>query len=171
MEGTALFPWLPRLNLRQDPGETLHIRQLENGLERPCGRSRAAPRRLASLVVADAFAGELTRGSIGTIPETIEIENTQRYREDLWLSKQDSNQRMHFICIICIAFSRRKTRAKLRDARCGEFAARNSMSGEGAGCYSDQVSEDVRADFTAQNRLDFRRIVRIGVVMGWPMGT
>ena len=28
--------------------------------------------------------------------------------------------------------------------------------------------EDVRADFRAQNRLDFRRIVRIGVVMGWP---
>jgi hypothetical protein len=42
---------------RQDPGETLHIRQLENGLERPCGRSRPAPRHLASLVVADAFAG------------------------------------------------------------------------------------------------------------------
>jgi hypothetical protein len=26
----------------------------------------------------------------------------------------------------------------------------------------------VRADFRAQNRLDFRRIVRIGVGMGWP---
>ena len=36
---------------------------------------------------------------------------------------------VHFICI---AFSRRKTRAKLRRARSGEFAARNSMSGEGA---------------------------------------
>ena len=34
------------------------------------------------------------------------------------------------------AFSRRKTRAKLRRARSGEFAARNSMSG---GCYSEQV--------------------------------
>jgi hypothetical protein len=43
---------------------------------------------------------------------------------------------MHFICI---AFCRRKTGAKLRRARSGEFAARNSMSGEGAGCYSDQV--------------------------------
>jgi hypothetical protein len=30
-----------------------------------------------------------------------------------WLSKQDSNQSMHFICI---AFSRRKTRAKSRRA-------------------------------------------------------
>ena len=29
----------------------------ENGLERPCGRSRPAPRHLASLVAADAFAG------------------------------------------------------------------------------------------------------------------
>ena len=37
--------------------ETLHIRRLENGLERPCSRSRPAPRHLASLVVADAFAG------------------------------------------------------------------------------------------------------------------
>jgi hypothetical protein len=61
---------------------------------------------------------------------------------------------------------RRKTRAKLRRARSGEFAARNSMSGgRRAGCY---FTEDVRADFRAQNRLDFRRIVRIGVVMGWP---
>src|SRR5580692_3460884 len=35
---------------------------------------------------------------------------------------------------------RRKTRAKLRRARSGEFAARNSMSGgRRAGCYSDQV--------------------------------
>src|ERR1700675_3942335 len=31
-----------------------------------------------------------------------------------------------------------------------------------------RFTEDVRADFRAQNRLDFRRIVRIGVVMGWP---
>jgi|GEM_PF-6567920 len=35
----------------------LHIRRLENGLERPGGRSRPAPRHLASLVAADAFAG------------------------------------------------------------------------------------------------------------------
>jgi hypothetical protein len=31
-----------------------------------------------------------------------------------------------------------------------------------------RFTEDVRADFGAQNRLDFRRIVRIGVGMGWP---
>jgi NAD(P)-dependent dehydrogenase (short-subunit alcohol dehydrogenase family) len=35
----------------------LHIRRIENGLERPGGRSRPAPRHLASLVAADAFAG------------------------------------------------------------------------------------------------------------------
>src|SRR6202040_3031748 len=73
---------------------------------------------------------------------------------------------MHFICI---AYSRRKPRAKLRRARSGEFAARNSMSGEGAPVViPTRFPEDVRADFRAQNRLDFRRIVRIGVVMGWP---
>jgi hypothetical protein len=32
------------------------------------------------------------RGNIGTIPETIKIENTQRYREVLWLGDLDSNQ-------------------------------------------------------------------------------
>ena len=71
----------------------------------------------------------------------------------------DSNQSMHFICI---AFSRRKTRAKLRRARSGEFAARNSMPGEGAPVViPTRFTKDVRADFKAQNRLDFRRIVRI----------
>src|ERR1700736_1409405 len=56
--GTRLVrPRLRRLNLHQNPAETLHIRRLENGLERPRGRSRPAPRHLASLVAADAFAG------------------------------------------------------------------------------------------------------------------
>src|ERR1700687_1917164 len=90
----------------------------------------------------------------------------RRYRKESWLSKQDSNQSMHFICI---AFGRRKTRAKLRRARSGVFGARNSPSGEGAPVViPTRFTEDVRADFRAQNRLDFRRIVRIGVVMGWP---
>jgi hypothetical protein len=40
----------------------------------------------------DAFAGALTRGSIGTIPETAETKNTKRQREDSWLSNQNSNQ-------------------------------------------------------------------------------
>jgi hypothetical protein len=43
------------------------------------------------------------------------------------------------------------------------------MSGEGAPVVIPaRFAVDVRADFRAQNRLDFRRIVRIGVVMGWP---
>src|SRR6202040_1757185 len=78
----ALFPRLRRLNLHQNPAETLRIRRLENGLERPCGRSRPAPRHLASLVAADAFAGELTRGSFGTIPASEETTNTQRFEAD-----------------------------------------------------------------------------------------
>ena len=45
-----------------------------------------------SLVGTDAFTGALTRGSIGTIRETIKIENTPRYREVLWLGDLDSNQ-------------------------------------------------------------------------------
>ena len=41
--------------------------------------------------------------------------------------------------------------------------------GEGAPVViPTRFTEDVRADFRAQNRLDFRRIVRIGVVVGWP---
>src|SRR3984893_11863999 len=69
---------------------------------------------------------------------------------------------------ICIAFSRRKTRAKLRRARSGEWP---EIQGRGEGApvvIPTKFTEDVRADFRAQNRLDFRRIVRIGVVMGWP---
>jgi hypothetical protein len=73
------------------PAETLHIRRLENGLERPGDRSRPAPRHLASLVVADAFAGELTRGSFKTIPTTEETTNTQQIEEDSWLRNLDSN--------------------------------------------------------------------------------
>src|SRR6202049_1501588 len=76
---SAPSPRLRRLNLHQNPAETLHIRRLENGLERPCGRSRPAPWRFASLVGTDAFAGELTRGSIGTIPASEETTNTQRF--------------------------------------------------------------------------------------------
>jgi hypothetical protein len=41
--------------------------------------------------------------------------------------------------------------------------------GEGAPVViPTRFTEDVRTDFRVQNRLDFRRIVRIGVVMGWP---
>ena len=41
-----------------------------------------APRHLASLVVADAFAVALTRGSFKTIPASEETTNTQRFEAD-----------------------------------------------------------------------------------------
>ena len=73
---------------------------------------------------------------------------------------------MHFICI---AFSRRKTRAKLRRHDAVGSRPEIQCRGEGAPVViPTRFTEDVRADFRAQNRLDFRRIVRIGVVMGWP---
>jgi hypothetical protein len=43
-------------------------------------------------VVADAFAGALTRGSFKTIPACEETTNTQRFEEDSWLGDLDSNQ-------------------------------------------------------------------------------
>jgi hypothetical protein len=49
---------------------------------RPGDRSRPASRGLASLVAADAFAGELTRGSIGTIRATVKTENTRSETSD-----------------------------------------------------------------------------------------
>jgi hypothetical protein len=50
---------------------------------------RASPR--IELVGTDAFAGALTRGSIGTIPETAETENTRSYQGGVWLPREDSN--------------------------------------------------------------------------------
>jgi hypothetical protein len=70
------------------------VARLENGLKRPGGRSRPTPRRLASLVVADAFVGELTRGSIGTIPATVETENTRSHQGGVRLPREDSNSRI-----------------------------------------------------------------------------
>ena len=63
--------------------------RLENGRKRPGGHSRPTPRRLASLVVADAFVGELTRGSIGTIPATVETENTRSHQGGVRLPRED----------------------------------------------------------------------------------
>ena len=45
---------------------------------------------------------------------------------------------------------------------------KGGSAGRRAGCDSDQVYQGRASGFRAQNRLDFRRIVRIGVVMGWP---
>ena len=68
-----------------------HERDLKTALRDP-GRSRPAAWRFASLVGTDAFAGELTRGSIVTIPETAETENTRSYQGGAWLEDLDSNQ-------------------------------------------------------------------------------
>jgi hypothetical protein len=71
MERAATFP---RFRRRK-------VHHFKNSLARPGDRSRPTPRRLASLVIADAFAGELTRGSIGAIPATVETENNGHIRE------------------------------------------------------------------------------------------
>jgi hypothetical protein len=67
----ACFPRLRRLNLPQNPNETLDIRQLENGLERPGAPSRPATPPLATLAGIDALAGALTHGILGTILASI----------------------------------------------------------------------------------------------------
>jgi hypothetical protein len=46
---------------------------------------------LISFDVAE-LAGALTRGSIGTILETAETENTRSYQGGVWLRDPDSNQ-------------------------------------------------------------------------------
>ena len=80
-----------RLNFRQDPDETLHIRQPENGLERPGGRSGENLGHFSSLVGVVVIAGALTRGNFKTIPASEETTNTQRFEEDSWLGDKDSN--------------------------------------------------------------------------------
>ena len=74
----------------------------------------AAPPETAAIRVSDRSmrkAGPLTRGHVGAIQLPTDNRKTQQFQHVSWLSDQDSNQSMHFICI---AFSRRKTRAKLR---------------------------------------------------------
>jgi hypothetical protein len=53
---------------------------------------RRMARGAAARSAAVALVAEVSAGSIGTIRETIKIENTQRYREVLWLGDLDSNQ-------------------------------------------------------------------------------
>src|SRR5207249_1586464 len=89
--GTAPVPRFRRLNLLQNPDETLDIRQLENSLERHSARSRPTTPTLASLAGIDALTGALSRGILGTISATMKTEDTWHYRGGLWLSNQDSN--------------------------------------------------------------------------------
>src|SRR5580700_11357840 len=74
--------YLRRLNLHQNPAETLHIRRLENGLERPCGRSRLAPRHLGppvpvidAILEADKTAPSKQRHTATRIFERLRIEH------------------------------------------------------------------------------------------------
>jgi hypothetical protein len=71
--------------------ETLDIRQLENGLERPGAHLRPTTAPLASLAGIDALVGVLRHGILGTISATAETENTSECQEDVWLINQDSN--------------------------------------------------------------------------------
>ena len=73
--------------LHQNPEETLHIRRLENGLERPCGRSDENLGHFSSLVGV-VIARKLTYGNFVAIPAIAENKNTRRYWEDFWLTSQ-----------------------------------------------------------------------------------
>jgi hypothetical protein len=66
---------------------------------------------------------------------------------------------MHFICI---AFSRRKTRGNLLEAVSSRPQIQCRAHGELV-VIPAAFTEDVRADFGVQNRLDFHRIVRIAM--------
>src|SRR6202035_5793712 len=83
-----------RLNLTQNPDETLHIRRLENGLERPCGRSGENLGHFSSLVGVVVIARKLTYGNSVAIPAIAKTKNMRRYRKDSWLGREDSNLRM-----------------------------------------------------------------------------
>ena len=81
-------PRFRRLNLPQNPDETLDIRQLENGLERHGARSRPTTPPLASLAGTDALTGVLRHGILGTTSASTETENTWQYQGGLWLMTQ-----------------------------------------------------------------------------------
>src|ERR1700730_4219074 len=82
-----------RLNLTQNPDETLHIRRLENGLERPCGRSGENLGHFSSLVGVVVIARKLTYGNSVAIPEIVKSKNMRRYRKDSWLTRQSAANR------------------------------------------------------------------------------
>jgi hypothetical protein len=76
---TALFPRFLRLNLAQNPDETLYIRQLENGLERHRAHSRPTTSALASLAGTDGkttFRHPQSPGQIAPPSELRRLEPT-----------------------------------------------------------------------------------------------
>jgi hypothetical protein len=82
-----------------------------------------------------------------------------------WLGREDSNRSMHFICI---AFADEKRERNCVALEAVSLRPEIQCRGKAPVVIPTRFTEDVRADFRAQNRLDFRRIVRIGVVRGWP---
>jgi hypothetical protein len=82
--------------------------KLENGEQRSAPETRAQRTEMPEIAGQRPAPASLTRGNINDFHRPGKI------------SQEDSNQSMHFICI---AFSRRKTRAKLGHARSGELAA------------------------------------------------
>src|SRR3984893_4274740 len=92
------------------PAETLHIRRLDNILERPCGRLGENLGHFSSLVGIVVIARKLTYGNSVAIPAIAKTKNMRRYRKVSWLSKQDSNQSMHFICIAFRSMSKSSVR-------------------------------------------------------------
>jgi hypothetical protein len=68
---------------------------------------------------------------------------------------------MHFICI-ALADEKRERNCVALEA----VSSRPEIQCQGEG--APVVIPGLRADFRAQNRLDFRRLVRIGVAMGRP---
>ena len=84
--------------------ETLDIRQLENGLERPGARSPATTAPLASLAGIDALVGVLRRGILGTISAVPETEITWQYQGGAWLPFLDTYRTM---CLAPTSYFRR----------------------------------------------------------------
>jgi hypothetical protein len=78
--------------------------------------SRVPLRSVRAMVLANAFAGALTRGSIGTIAETAETENTRSYRGGVWLPFLDTYRTM------CLA-PQPDFRRVLEDVRAMQLAA------------------------------------------------
>ena len=88
----------------------------------------------------------------------------------------DTTDRIHTVLIAGVAdvgadarSSSFYLRTKGRNCVALEAVSSRPCRGDGAPVVIPaRFKEDVRADFRAQNRLDFCRKGRIGVVMGWP---
>jgi hypothetical protein len=75
----------------------LHIRRLENGLERPGGPSHPKAIRLGSLVGLDAFTGVLQRGILESISATTQTKYTRQCQGGVWLPFLDTYRTMSLV--------------------------------------------------------------------------